>query len=319
MMRIEFTVEDIARVSFLPEPAPLLELKLALVTLHRRDPAPRLGQWRRATLARFPASARPVWDLVAGFSGSMSTTAVCGDFDEAMETAQHLTRAQANREARIWFGGNERVAPSWLRAAADGDRDGGQRLFRGLSSGYVSVLRPYWPAIRAGHHTELARHGRLLARHGAVGVLTNLVAGARWRDTCLEIDTPHRQEIRLQGQGLTLAPTAFWPRPLLLAGTPDQPVMLVYPSTSPARLQLEPDHDPLAGVLGPTRAAVLRLVGRPAVTKDIAHELGISRASASEHAAALRAAHLIVSRRDGKAVVHHVTPLGFDLINANSR
>ena len=95
--------------------------------------------------------------------------------------------------------------------------------------------------------------------------------------------------------------------------------MLVYPSHSPSRLPVEPEHDPLVGVLGPTRAAVLRLLSRPTVTKDIADELGISRASASEHATALRAAHLVVSRRDGKAVVHHSTPLGFDLINANSR
>lgn len=74
MIRIEFTVEDIARVSFLPEPAPMLELKLALISLRRRDPAPRLCQWRQAALAGFPASAKPLWDLVGGFSGALSTT-----------------------------------------------------------------------------------------------------------------------------------------------------------------------------------------------------------------------------------------------------
>jgi DNA-binding transcriptional ArsR family regulator len=319
MIRIEFTVEDIARVSFLPEPAPMLELKPALISLRRRDPAPRLSRWRRAALAGFPASARPLWDLVGGFSGALSTTATCGDFDEALETAQRLTPDQASHEVRLWSRRDERVVPRWLRAAADGDRDAKQCLIRALSSGYDSVLRPYWPTIRASHHTELARHGRLLARQGAVGVLTGLVAGARWHDTCLEIDTPQRREIHLRGRGLALAPTAFWSGPPLLADAPGQPVMLVYPSQSPARLQLEPDHDPLEGVLGPTRAAVLRLVSRPTVTKDIARELGISRASASEHTTALRAAHLIVSRREGKAVVHLAAPLGFDLINANCR
>lgn len=145
MIRIEFTVEDIARVSFLPEPAPMLELKLALISLRRRDPAPRLRRWQRAALAGFPASARPLWDLVGGFSGALSTTATCGDFDEALDTAQRLTPDQASHEARLWSNDDERGVPRWLRAAAEGDRDAKQGLIRALSSGYDSVLRPYWP------------------------------------------------------------------------------------------------------------------------------------------------------------------------------
>jgi hypothetical protein len=35
MIRIHFTAEDLARTRFLPEPAPLMELKLALITLRR--------------------------------------------------------------------------------------------------------------------------------------------------------------------------------------------------------------------------------------------------------------------------------------------
>jgi DNA-binding transcriptional ArsR family regulator len=194
-----------------------------------------------------------------------------------------------------------------------------QRITRAFSSGYAAILRPHWPAIRASHHTELTHHGRLLARQGTVGMLTNLAPGARWHDAQLDIDTPQHREIRLRGRGLALAPTAFWSGPPLLADAPDQPVLLVYPSHTPTVFRIEPDHDPLVGVLGPTRAAVLRLLGRPTVTKDIARRLGISRASASEHATALRAARLIVSQRDGKAVLHHATPLGLDLINTNSR
>jgi hypothetical protein len=136
LIRIHFTAEDLARTRFLPEPAPLHELKLALLTLYRLDGMPRLSRWRRAALTRFPKSARPLWDLIVTFSGSLSPTAVCADIDEAMD---------------------------------------------------------------AGHHTELVHHGRLLARQGTVGMLTNLVPGARWRDACLEIDTPRHREIRLRG------------------------------------------------------------------------------------------------------------------------
>jgi DNA-binding transcriptional ArsR family regulator len=50
------------------------------------------------------------------------------------------------------------------------------------------------------------------------------------------------------------------------------------------------------------RAAVLRLLSGGHTTGDIARRSGISAASASEPAAALRAAGLTVSRPDGKAV-----------------
>ncbi len=295
-----------------------MELKLALITLHRRDTAPRLNRWRQAALARFPKSARPLWELVAAFSGAMSTTAVCGDIDEALDIARGLTRDQAHRETRLWFGAGGGAVPSLLRDAADGNRDAMRCVIRAFHSAYGAILRPHWPAICASHHTELALHGRRQARQGTVDMLTNLVPGARWHDARLEIDTPHHREIRLRGRGLALAPTAFWTGRPLLADAPDQPVLLIYPSHTPALVGVGPDHDPLAGILGPTRAGVLRLLGRPTVTKDIARRLGISPASASEHTTALRAASLISSHREGKAVLHHATPLGLDLININS-
>lgn len=297
-----------------------MELKFALVTLHRRDAPPRFNPWRRAALTRFPESARPLWDLVAAFSGAMSSVAACGDIDEALAIARGLTRDQARRVTGLWFGGPSAPAvPSWLRDAADGDRDAMQCVIRAFSSAYAAILRPHWPAICASHHTELAGHGRRQARQGTVDMLTSLVPGVRWHGACLEIDTPDHREIRLRGRGLTLAPSAFWAGRPLLAGAPDEPALLVYPSHTTALLGVGPDHDPLAGILGPTRAAVLRLLDRPTVTKDIARRLGISPASASEHTAALRAARLIGSHRDGKAVLHHATPLGLDLINVNSQ
>jgi DNA-binding transcriptional ArsR family regulator len=318
MIRIHFTAEDLARTRFLAEPAPLMELKLALVALHRRDAAPWFSRWRAAALTRFPESARPLRELVAGFSGAVSTTAVCGDLDEALDAVRGLSRDQGRQEASRWFGAGG-VVPSWLRNVADGNREAEQCLIQAFSSAYEAILRPWWPAIRAGHHTELARHGRLSAQLGTFGMLTNLVPGARWHDACLEIDIPRQREIRLRSRGLTLAPTAFWTGAPLIADAPDQPVLLVYPSHTPALLRVGLDHDPLAGVLGATRATVLRLLRSPTVTKDIARRLGISPASASEHAAALRAARLIISHRDGKAVLHHATPLGLDLIDINSQ
>jgi hypothetical protein len=148
MIRIHFTAEDLARTRFLSEPAPLMELKLALVALHRRDAALRFSRWRRAALNRFPESARPLWDLVAGFSGAVSTTAVCGDLDEALDAVRGLSRDQGRQEASRWFGAGGGVVPWWLRDVADGNRDAEQCLIRAFYSAYATILRPWWPAIR---------------------------------------------------------------------------------------------------------------------------------------------------------------------------
>jgi DNA-binding transcriptional ArsR family regulator len=76
--------------------------------------------------------------------------------------------------------------------------------------------------------------------------------------------------------------------------------------------------DALAALVGRTRAAVLRRLGEPGrhTTTALARATGISLPSASEHAAALRAAGLIASEREGGAVVHRLTPLGVELLGA---
>jgi DNA-binding transcriptional ArsR family regulator len=70
------------------------------------------------------------------------------------------------------------------------------------------------------------------------------------------------------------------------------------------------DRDPLASVLGATRARVLRALTDEHTTSGLARALGISLASASTHAAALREAGLVTSRRQGQSVRHTLTDLG---------
>ena len=67
-------------------------------------------------------------------------------------------------------------------------------------------------------------------------------------------------------------------------------------------------------MLGPTRAAVLRALAEPRGTAELAYEVGISPASASEHAKVLRDANLIETRRQGRSVRHSLTPLGRTIV-----
>jgi hypothetical protein len=59
--------------------------------------------------------------------------------------------------------------------------------------------------------------------------------------------------------------------------------------------------DGLAVLLGPTRAVVLRALAAPRGTVELAGVVGVSLASASEHAKVLRDANLIETSREGRA------------------
>lgn len=70
----------------------------------------------------------------------------------------------------------------------------------------------------------------------------------------------------------------------------------------------------LSALLGATRAAVLEAIADGGSTTDLAQRLGISPSSASEHAAVLRGAGLVVSARSRNQVRHRLTPLGAALL-----
>ncbi|MEE3920031.1 helix-turn-helix domain-containing protein [Micromonospora sp. BRA006-A] len=92
--------------------------------------------------------------------------------------------------------------------------------------------------------------------------------------------------------------------------------MLVYP-IRPGRRELGPGA---AG--GPARAhpgGRARDRRRPGTSQLAPPRRRVSVATASEHAATLRAAGLITTRRDGAAVRHCLTPLGEQVLLGGAR
>ncbi|MFG2725894.1 winged helix-turn-helix domain-containing protein [Streptomyces canus] len=75
---------------------------------------------------------------------------------------------------------------------------------------------------------------------------------------------------------------------------------------------------PPAGLLSRGRAAVLRTVESGCTTTEPARRLGLSAATAGEHARIMREAGLLASVRDRNTVVHALTPLDIDLLAADS-
>jgi DNA-binding transcriptional ArsR family regulator len=94
--------------------------------------------------------------------------------------------------------------------------------------------------------------------------------------------------------------------------------VLIYPVPRTAETLASLDvrrRTALASLIGQTRAAMLESIGDGGTTTDLARRVGVSPASASEHAAIMRAAQLIRSRREGNRMVHELTSLGLSLLS----
>ncbi|MBL1099197.1 ArsR/SmtB family transcription factor [Streptomyces coffeae] len=316
MLRVRFTADDLLRVTFAREPAPLMELGLALAAMQRIGLPPVFGRWQQSLRRTLPRGARPLLELVPPSGrGPLFMDPLSRGLDDGLDAVLSTPGGYVRSELdRVCSAGRRPVTP-WLRALADQDRDAWRLLADSLRTAYDSVLGESWGTIRSAFDAERAWRTRLLAEEGIRATLAGLAPGPGWRGTTLEFDWPEEALLELDGRGLVLLPTTVWSGWPMLALRPGLPSVLVYPALSPLPLLGEvPRAEPLAALLGSTRAAALGLLTRQRTTTDLAAELSIAKSSASEHAKALRAARLITTERDGKAVWHSCTPLGLDLL-----
>ncbi|MDJ0380704.1 helix-turn-helix domain-containing protein [Streptomyces sp. G-G2] len=318
MLRVQFTAEDLLGVRFAPEPLPLIELALALVAAQRTDEAAVFGSWRLRLARELPRAALPLLELLRpdGDNPSFVEPAL-RDFEEALVAVrdglprvgpQELTRILARSPGGASSAG-------WLRGLHDRDRESWDVLEAALRCAHRAVIAPHWAAIGQSFRADVAWRTRLLATHGIKAALASTHPAATWTGTAFEVGLPPDFEIRLAGRGLTLMPSPFWTGRPLLAEHPDGSHMLVYPAMTPLPLVAGGRAEgSLDALLGRTRAAVLQSLTRQRTTSELARDLDISLPSVSEHTRTLRAAGLITTRRDGKAVLHAATGLGVELL-----
>ncbi|MBT2387710.1 helix-turn-helix transcriptional regulator [Streptomyces sp. ISL-11] len=313
MIRIHFTADDFARVRFAPRPSPVPELHAALMMLGTPHEELLFGRWRNGLLRRLPGAVEPLADLVPDGLAPTFLDVLGDTLDEGVA----LIRAARPEFVRA---GLEQVyarrpAPPWIRALHGGDADAWRTWDRAQRAAYESVLAPVWPLIQDLHRTEFTRHALAVAVHGIGATLTDLAPGSRLRDGVWEWPLPGVEgvrEVRLAGRGLILRPTFHWRHGPLIQDLPDRPAALAYPAGR--GLPPVPDKggspdEPLAGVLGRTRLALLRCLDEPCTTTGLARGIGVSNATASAHASALRAAGLLTTTRTGRSVHHARTPL----------
>jgi DNA-binding MarR family transcriptional regulator len=332
LVRVNFTPGDVARTRFTLTPAPMWDTTEALIGLRRaaasgwRDRG-RAAPWLREARRAFPATARPLLDLI-GPQGPWP-----GVFDrftpdllEGLEELRAVPRARlrASLEGCPAHGGRP---PLWVRNLADGDREQLELVIRAIRDLHDAVVAPHRNGALAAAHADLARRIPVLVTGGQEALLGTLHPRLRWRDEGLE-RTGIDFEMSLEGRGLLLRPSAFWTGEPLFSFDEEgcRPHVLIYAAQpnghSASGNGTASDlaaQDSLAALLGPTRAAVLRALREPRGTAELAAAVQISPASASEHAKTLRDASLIETRREGRGVRHSLTALGAAMAGTDLR
>ncbi|MFF3318178.1 ArsR/SmtB family transcription factor [Streptomyces sp. NPDC003035] len=316
MTRIRFTAEDFARVRFAARPAPVPELNAAFMTMLGGGDDLLFGRWRRRALRSLPDAVAPLADLVPAGDPPLFLDVLGETLTEGLDLVAAAPPELVRTELERVYGGR-RPTPRWIRGLHAGETGARQILRRAQRAAFETVVAPVWSQVQDLHRAEFTRHALTVAEHGVGAALPALVPATRLHDGVWEWAAPGGREITLAGRGLVLLPTFHWTGRPLVQDLPGRPVVVTY-AAGPG-LPLTPDVAPgteesLATVLGGTRLALLRALTDAHTTTSLARRLGVSNATASAHASALRGAGLITTARAGRAVEHRRTALGTLLV-----
>ncbi|WP_344485746.1 winged helix-turn-helix domain-containing protein [Nonomuraea monospora] len=208
-----------------------------------------------------------------------------------------------------------RRLPGWVSSVAAGDAGMMIRVAAAMRAYHDAAIAPYHSLIGTAVAADRAQRARDLLEGGTEGLFDGMAPLMRWRYPALDVTFGHDCELHLLGRGLRLVPSYFCQRVPVTLADPGLPPVLIYPIGQKYRWERAVDGRSVEALLGRTRAAVLRNLSTSATTSELARTLEISPASASRHATVLRDAGLIVTARDGPAVLHTITPLGKALLD----
>ncbi len=109
MLRVHLTAADLLRIRFADEPAPLVELGLAVAAWQRRrDPV--FAGWRQ--VQPLPSTARPLLDLVpSNGAGPLFLDPPSDGVDDGIELVRDAPTALVDVELRRVCGRYRRVTP----------------------------------------------------------------------------------------------------------------------------------------------------------------------------------------------------------------
>ncbi|PPK71148.1 winged helix-turn-helix domain-containing protein [Actinokineospora auranticolor] len=322
MLRIHFDSDDLARVRVADAPDLLWETLLSLHVLQGTMGEVVFGAWRSRVRGRLDQSVRMLMALTPprGYSPDFLTPCT-GATELAAAVDALLTTPKSALCTDLTLLACEQRLPPWASSLARGDVDTLKELGAALRRYHTVALEPHWSAISSQVRADRLRRGEDVLRGGVERLLATLHPSVRWRSPVLEVAYPVEQELHLGGRGLLLVPSMFcWQAPITLLDPARQPV-LVYPvERNPSWSTGVGGARSTTALLGRTRAAVLEAIcGRPELTTtELAKEVGISLAGASQHATVLRNSGLITTDRAGGTARHRPTPFGMTLLTVGA-
>ncbi|HVV22438.1 MAG TPA: helix-turn-helix domain-containing protein [Pseudonocardiaceae bacterium] len=294
MQRIHFTVKDLARVRLRPTLGPVAETVFAFGPMGRAGVGP-YSRWRGHVADQLRE--RPALAVLLNGAKSRPRTAEdllcligqCPD-DAVVRTLGLSRRVATTAVLELW----------------------------------QVTIAPYWHRVLASLDDECDVRGRIAMTGGVERLLATLHPKVTWRAPVLEVPGGPDADVRLDGRGLLLYPSLFLvnrPAVVVRAELDSGLPALAFAAPADAALWDEPGDggQALAALVGQTRAAVLRALTATRTTSQLAEQLGISLAGASQHTAVLRQTGLITTRRMRNTVLHTVTPLGMALLGGKLR
>jgi len=182
-----------------------------------------------------------------------------------------------------------------------------------------AAVEPIWPRIRALGEADVHYRLERFAAGGVLAVLSELSPELVFDGDRVLIRRNLQYRTDLGGRGLVLVPSAFvWPG-VLVAASGDHQRTVYYPLRGVADM-CEPARpgrgQPLAALVGRTRASLLRTLRLPLTTTELAAQLDMSPAAISQHLKILKESALVDSRRRGRAVLYQRTEVGTTLVDA---
>lgn len=180
-----------------------------------------------------------------------------------------------------------------------------------LLAAWHALVQPWWPQIHQILEADIAYRSRLIADTGLAAALTDLHPRLTWSGRTLTVVVRSGEQLAVGADGIVLVPTAFGS-----LGVSYDPPSIAYPARGLGTLWATPaaSPEPLAHLLGASRANILLHLDYPASTTGLAARCRLPLSSVSEHLAILRAAGLVSTHRTGRRLQHTRTPLGTQLI-----
>jgi DNA-binding transcriptional ArsR family regulator len=323
MTVLRFTQADALRCRF--GASPLWETMSAVRVLNGSKHRPLYGDWiesKREAAAGLDLRALGALQPRVGFTPDFLTpppkasrAKFATEIARVRSTPLDLVRTELIRSRDEL---NNPAAPEINRMLEDvaGTRE---RLADQIESAWTALIQPDWPLISRVLEDDIAYRGRQLTDGGLAALFDDLHPTLAWEDDRL-IASRHRAEDRdLTGQGLLLVPGVFaWPYLVIVVEPTYQPT-LVYPARGAARLWTDAPAppDPLARLLGRTRATLLVALDPPATTTALAAQYGLALATVAEHLSALYDAGLATRRRTGHQVHYRRTEVGQAVVDAS--